>query len=685
MQTRLDLTCPEPSQFELIRALIQAYPQNPVVHAGVHHVPRERQLFLKKSVSYRIDLNKGFMRFENENGVSLAVIRKVVADNNLFGKYLLEGLLEPAAGNGYTFQSFPEMVGLVVKSEIDPTAMTQAQNQLLGSILLGLLETNQMTFLPSGISSSFMFFEDHCSVVMTMNLKYPIVLRSRGKYPHQVRFEVLGKEINKGAFGTILSVLTTLEPQNDGSLLAENHHRVIKQGHVKGYVSSNEVRYDLPYEHKIASMTPHLHVKLPVMKGGDEKIWLMVEKHINGFDLEKFAAPHGGLSKLSLDQRLKLVLEMIRSFDHQVLTQGLIHRDIKPANIIKLFEDQNFPRAFYVDFGLSRKASDTAGHSNCGTPAYVPPEVWAGKNDSFATDVYGLGVVIGRIFGAHVPNSHKHSNSAAPRHFANLFSGVNDITEDQKQKIKAILENMCAGDFTRRPSLSAVADEFDTLRFENALQKVPQNDQDLLKRVHADAREFSRKLNEYCSKYAGSWDYAYLRKEFLHELNRFPDRPVFVREFVAELGVYVLQQCESRHEVIAKLNALTTAYTLVREQLEAELTALQEILKSIPLETRSKGYAAYLSQLYQDGAARYLYTPQRLDDLEELSLKCRRVSQKIESERQYMDDLPKGTVLGEGRRYPLLDGCLPDSIRELFLPPSDRPVDSRAVAMARKG
>jgi serine/threonine protein kinase len=72
--------------------------------------------------------------------------------------------------------------------------------------------------------------------------------------------------------------------------------------------------------------------------------------------------------------------------------EQLVHRDIKPANI--LFEKDG--RARLSDFGFAKLMTEgdslslSRSGGIVGTPAYISPEVWDGKQASQATDVYSL-------------------------------------------------------------------------------------------------------------------------------------------------------------------------------------------------------------------------------------------------------------------------------------------------------
>lgn len=83
--------------------------------------------------------------------------------------------------------------------------------------------------------------------------------------------------------------------------------------------------------------------------------------------------------------------------------RGVLHRDVKPANILLDQRDH----VYLTDFGLVRVAEGSADLSatssgQAGTPPYMAPEVWEGKNLSSATDVYALSCVVVEMLSGQV-------------------------------------------------------------------------------------------------------------------------------------------------------------------------------------------------------------------------------------------------------------------------------------------
>jgi serine/threonine protein kinase len=79
--------------------------------------------------------------------------------------------------------------------------------------------------------------------------------------------------------------------------------------------------------------------------------------------------------------------------------RGVAHRDLKPENIMIL--RKNF-QVKILDFGLLEVNSRT--EVNAGTPGYMPPEFFEGRNTcGKSQDVFALGVILFNLLVGHPP------------------------------------------------------------------------------------------------------------------------------------------------------------------------------------------------------------------------------------------------------------------------------------------
>ena len=92
-----------------------------------------------------------------------------------------------------------------------------------------------------------------------------------------------------------------------------------------------------------------------------------------------------------LDKALEYAIQIAEALE-AAHRQGVIHRDLKPANIMITRSGVKV-----LDFGLARRSGDqtlTMAGEVMGTPAYMAPEQWQGRETDARTDIHALGSVI---------------------------------------------------------------------------------------------------------------------------------------------------------------------------------------------------------------------------------------------------------------------------------------------------
>jgi len=120
--------------------------------------------------------------------------------------------------------------------------------------------------------------------------------------------------------------------------------------------------------------------------------------------------------------------------------EDVLHRDIKPANILITAEENEPPRPILIDFGLARTGAVRAPSVVHGTTGYIAPEVLAGGEATFASEVFSLGRTL-------------MVSQARPQH-----GGLQDLLKD-----------MTAAEPGRRPSSQTLRARFqEVLEFEDA-------------------------------------------------------------------------------------------------------------------------------------------------------------------------------------------------------------------------
>lgn len=125
--------------------------------------------------------------------------------------------------------------------------------------------------------------------------------------------------------------------------------------------------------------------------GEAEGLTFLSMEYVDGEDLASLVRRIG---RLPPDKALEIARQVAAGLAaaHQ---KGVLHRDLKPANI--MLDGQG--HALVTDFGLAALADQIPGADvRSGTPAYMAPEQLVGREVTFRSDLYSLGLVLYEIF-----------------------------------------------------------------------------------------------------------------------------------------------------------------------------------------------------------------------------------------------------------------------------------------------
>ncbi|OQR96224.1 serine/threonine protein kinase [Achlya hypogyna] len=126
---------------------------------------------------------------------------------------------------------------------------------------------------------------------------------------------------------------------------------------------------------------------------------------------------------------------------------AIIHRDLKSQNV--LLDHRGVVKL--CDFGLVCTKETTAG-----TPAYMPPELLAGRPFSKAVDVYMFGVLLWELFSRDVPFRGYDVDDIQRKVLAGDRPAI--PTLDCPQKCQELIRQCWDNEPSRRPSFAAVYD-----------------------------------------------------------------------------------------------------------------------------------------------------------------------------------------------------------------------------------
>ncbi len=112
----------------------------------------------------------------------------------------------------------------------------------------------------------------------------------------------------------------------------------------------------------------------------------IIMEYANGLPLSEVIQQ----KKLSLEDKVYIIGQLASAL-HQVHEQDVLHRDIKPGNVVITADSV----VKLLDFGIARvtDSSLTMDSEILGSPAYMPPEAFAGEEITFQSDIFSLGIL----------------------------------------------------------------------------------------------------------------------------------------------------------------------------------------------------------------------------------------------------------------------------------------------------
>ena len=245
------------------------------------------------------------------------------------------------------------------------------------------------------------------------------------KYPStKMKFYKYGRLLGKGAFGKVnlaLHVLTgrlvAIKSINKTKLTNERHKAkiLLETSIMKSLSSSNYI------------------VKIYETYQTQNHFCIVME-YICAGDLLSYIRKR---SKLT-EQIAKFIFKQIILSLQFIHSHNIVHRDIKLDNI--LIDLNNNIKI--CDFGVSKRIiNNDKMFEQCGTPAYIAPEILKNKGyEGFSVDIWSCGVVLYAMLSGTVPFKGNDLHELHDLIMIGKFNTINDISYDAQHLIKCLLE-----------------------------------------------------------------------------------------------------------------------------------------------------------------------------------------------------------------------------------------------------
>src|SRR4051812_14728855 len=167
-------------------------------------------------------------------------------------------------------------------------------------------------------------------------------------------------------------------------------------------------------------------------------------------DLRKYLQQNH--NQLTWTERIKIVTNIIVALD-AIHSENAIHRDLHSGNVLYSKLDQ---RWFISDLGFCGPA-DKSSKCIYGNLPYIAPEVIAGKETTFASDIYSIGILMWEISSGQPP----FSNYEYDYYLAtNIIKGMRPkIVSGTPLEYKNFMKQCWDADPSKRPDIYTLEDE----------------------------------------------------------------------------------------------------------------------------------------------------------------------------------------------------------------------------------
>lgn len=146
-------------------------------------------------------------------------------------------------------------------------------------------------------------------------------------------------------------------------------------------------------------------------------------------------------------------------------SKGILHRDLKPSNIILHKLEDGSEVVKLIDFGIGKVLSEdnsplTQQGFVVGTPEYLSPERYSGRNIDTRSDVYSIGILVYRMLAGRVPFTGRTATEILQKHVKQPVPPLRLLNNSISEEVEAVvLRALAKRPDERQPSAQQFAQE----------------------------------------------------------------------------------------------------------------------------------------------------------------------------------------------------------------------------------
>ena len=186
-------------------------------------------------------------------------------------------------------------------------------------------------------------------------------------------------EIGTGKFSQVYSAIDNLTEMQCAV-------KIINKGRLND-IESEMLRYEISIVQEVDH--PNILKFWRITQSGNYAIF--ISELITGGELYSYIAER---QKLREEEAALVVYYLLEAVQY-LHTRGIVHRDLKPENVLLDLNSDSIKNIKIIDFGLSKTILPTQHLTEqCGTLAYVAPEVLLNQAYGIQADIWSIGVIM---------------------------------------------------------------------------------------------------------------------------------------------------------------------------------------------------------------------------------------------------------------------------------------------------